>query len=133
MKLSEYREAFYTFSGKASDLNRQLAFAGIALIWLFKRDVGVQLTIPNDLLWPTVLIVVSLALDMLHYSVASFIWHLFYRSKEKAGVRESTALKRHHPMLEWPTYIIFWAKIASVLFAYIGILIFLFRTISFQS
>ena len=36
--LKDYRADFYTFTGKASDITRQLAFAGIALIWIFKTD-----------------------------------------------------------------------------------------------
>jgi hypothetical protein len=37
MKLQDYRNDFYLFSGKASDISRQLAFAAIAIIWIFKR------------------------------------------------------------------------------------------------
>jgi len=32
MKLSEYKQDFYSFTGKLSDINRQIAFAGIAII-----------------------------------------------------------------------------------------------------
>ena len=71
MKIQDYRNDFYTFSGRASDLNRQLAFAAIAVIWLFKRDSGGGvLTIPSELVLPGVLVVVSLMLDMLHYCAA---------------------------------------------------------------
>ena len=52
MKLQGYRADFYTYSGKASDLSRQLAFAGIALIWLFKKDDAGRLSIPPDLVMP---------------------------------------------------------------------------------
>ena len=38
MKLSDYRETYYEFSGKASDVTRQLAFAGIAIVWIFKIE-----------------------------------------------------------------------------------------------
>jgi hypothetical protein len=31
-KLSEFKEDYYFFTGKLSDINRQIAFAGIALI-----------------------------------------------------------------------------------------------------
>jgi hypothetical protein len=36
MKLKEYLETFYTFSEKTSNIARQLGFAGIALIWVFR-------------------------------------------------------------------------------------------------
>jgi len=39
MNLQDYRDDFYTYSGKASDISRQLAFAGIAIIWIFKKEV----------------------------------------------------------------------------------------------
>ena len=39
MKLKDAREIYYFYSGKTSDLVRQLGLAGIAVIWLFKYDV----------------------------------------------------------------------------------------------
>ena len=36
-KIEDYREDFYFFTGKASEVNRQLAIAGIAVIWIFKN------------------------------------------------------------------------------------------------
>jgi hypothetical protein len=38
MKVEEYWKISNEFSGKASDISRQLAFAAIAVIWLFKID-----------------------------------------------------------------------------------------------
>jgi hypothetical protein len=124
MKLQDYRNDFYTFSGKASDLNRQLGFAAIALIWLFKTDVAGQPSIPPPLIWPGILVVASLSLDMLHYCLASIIWRLFYRSKEKAGVRETTNIT-HSPWLEFPIWALFVLKIACVVIAYFYIGLFL--------
>jgi hypothetical protein len=47
-----YRQDFYDFSGKASDASRQLAFAAIAVIWLFKTDTtSGQPTIPHGLIF----------------------------------------------------------------------------------
>src|SRR6478672_3157292 len=40
MKLSKYRETGEYFSGKASEIVRQLILAGIAIIWVFKIKVG---------------------------------------------------------------------------------------------
>ena len=40
MKLSEYANVYAEFSGKASDVARQLAFAGLALVWLFRESNG---------------------------------------------------------------------------------------------
>jgi hypothetical protein len=124
VKLQDYRDDFYTFSGKASDLNRQLGFAGIALIWLFKKDVGGSPTIPATLLLPSILIISSLTLDMLHYCVASIIWRCFYRGKEKAKVGENVEID-HSIWLELPIWLLFVAKIVCVVVAYIYIFKFL--------
>ncbi len=77
MKLQDYRETYYTYSGKASDFNRQLAFASIAVIWLCKKDVGGGPTIPPQLYLPTLVLVLSLALDLAQYCVGSIIWRSF--------------------------------------------------------
>lgn len=124
MKLADYRETFYTFSGKASDLNRQLGFAAIAVIWLFKKDVAGSPTIPAELIPPGALVVLSLTFDMLHYCVASIIWRSFYRNKEKAGVSEDAELN-HSVGLEAPILILFLIKIICVVAAYALILNFL--------
>jgi hypothetical protein len=129
MKLEGYRETFYTYSGKLSDLNRQLGFAAIALIWLFKIDRGGQLTIPKGLLLPGILVVLSLSFDMLHYCVASVIWRRFYRAKENDGVSEDAEIQ-HSVWLERPIYALFTIKIVFMMSAYVGILLFLVRTLS---
>jgi hypothetical protein len=51
MKVEEYWKISNEFSGKASDISRQLAFAAIAVIWLFKIDTPTgNITIPPDLI-----------------------------------------------------------------------------------
>lgn len=129
MKLQQYIDDFYTFSGKASDLNRQLAFAGIAVIWLFKKDTMVGLTIPHELLWPSLLIVLSLALDMLHYCVASIIWRRFYRSEEQAGLSGEDEVVRPGIWRERPIWILFCFKILTIVIAYVWIGEYLISTI----
>jgi hypothetical protein len=131
MNLQGYRETFYTYSGKASDLNRQLGFAGIAIIWLFKKEPIGGLTIPHELVLPSFLIVASLGCDMLQYCLASVIWHRFYRSKETLGIKEDKDLS-HSVWLERPIWIVFWLKIILIVAAYVFISLFLWSQISFQ-
>jgi hypothetical protein len=127
VKLQDYRNDSYTFSGKASDLNRQLCFAGIALIWLFKSDVGGHTTIPLILVWAGALIVVSLTLDMLHYLIGWYTWRSFYLQREGTA-SEDTDLE-HDIRLEERITRFFLAKIAFVIGAYLLIFIFLMKTI----
>jgi hypothetical protein len=126
VKLAEYRKTFYEFSGKASDVSRQLAFAGIAIIWLFKSDLPGEghSTIPHALIFPGILIVTALAADLLQYILASLIWRLYYRYLEKRRVPPD-AETQHSPWLEIPITALFWAKVFLVILAYIFILLFL--------
>jgi hypothetical protein len=132
MNLQGYRDTFYFFTGKVSDISRQLAFAGIAIIWIFKKDVpGTGLTVPRELLLPGVFIVLALGFDLLQYCIATVIWFFYYRIKEMRGVAENAELGRHSEWLEVPINIVFWFKVGFLGAAYLLILKFLLQTLSF--
>jgi hypothetical protein len=131
MKLQDYRDTFYTFTGKASDISRQLAFAAIAVIWLFKSDEKGQLSIPNELVLPGILVVSALTLDLLQYCLGAGIWYSFYRSQEKQRALEDKEIT-HSVWLERPLSAIFWIKVALVVAAYCLILVYLVRMLGFK-
>lgn len=85
MRLNEAREFYYFHTGKTSEIVRQLALAGIAVIWIFK--VG-QTQIPPELLLPLYLIAATLVLDFFQYFVAATIWGVFSRHKENVCEKE---------------------------------------------
>jgi hypothetical protein len=130
MLLKGYRETFYTYSGKASDVCRQLAFAAIAIIWIFKTDAGGKLNVPSGLLFPGTLIVLSLALDLTQYCLGTLIWYFFYRHHEKLRTPENQEIQ-HSEWLDRPLQLVFWLKVLSVLVAYSFILIYLLRSLHF--
>jgi hypothetical protein len=115
VKLQDYRQTFYDYSAKASDIARQSAFAGIALIWLFKGEAAYVL--PEALLLPGLLIVAALAADALQYLAATVIWRRFYRYHEKRKTPESAELT-HGVWLERPITYLFFVKAALVTGAY---------------
>jgi hypothetical protein len=121
MNLEGYRKTFYEFSGKLSDITRQLSFAGIAVIWLFKKDVSGVPTPPKDLVLPLILLVLTLSADYLQYLLGSLIWRYVYRSKEKAGIAEDVETE-HSIWAEAPIYAAFLLKIVLLILAYISIL-----------
>jgi hypothetical protein len=82
-KLSKYREDYYFFSGKTSDVARQLGLAGIVIIWIFKTGDNAKPQLPKELLPPLALFVLGLALDLLHYITSTVIWGHFQRKEEK--------------------------------------------------
>ena len=121
LTLKEGYERSGEASDKSSEINRQLAFAGIAIIWIFKTDSGGRQIVPDELFLPGLLLVIGLSLDLLHYVVKSEIWYRVTRSKEKAGITEFT-------VPEWVNYpgdILYWVKITATIVAYVLLIRFL--------
>lgn len=81
-KIEDYREEFYVFTGKASDVNRQLALAGVAIIWIFNNPDGSKILLCDALILPLIFLVVSLAIDLIQYVLGSVIWGIFFEIKE---------------------------------------------------
>lgn len=121
MKLDDYRKDYYGFSSKASEISRQLSFAGIALIWVFKLDRDEILAIPTALLTPALLFCIALALDLLHAVLGTLIWGAFARYHERAGKQDNDELDAP-AHFNWPTLLCFWGKVASVIVAYLLVL-----------
>ena len=115
MKLSDYWDTFYVFSGRASDVSRQLAFAGVAIIWLFHNNQNSPITIPDTLVPLLLIFVCALAFDLLQYIAASIIWGLFCRQQEK----------KLHKITDNPIISAPWWINAPTNFFFIGKLIFI--------
>ena len=119
MKLSDYRNHYYNLSAKASDVARQLAFAGLAIIWIFKLDSKPIPAIPKPLLIPAALLVCALASDLLHYIFATAIWGNFQWRKErkkKDGETDPDLIASR--FLNWPGLGLFSLKLFFVSAAY---------------
>ena len=126
MKLSDFRGDYYALSGKASDVARQLCFAGIALIWIFKPEKGGLLAVPVQLHTPAALFVVALAFDLLQYVLGSAIWGVFSRYHEWHGKKPDDLLEAPG-YFNWPANFCFWGKLTLVLFAYSGLFEYIYR------
>lgn len=124
MKLENLRENYDYFSQKTSEIVRQLGFAGIALVWVFKTDVGGRQIVPPELLPAARLIVIGLGLDLLHYVTGTLIWGIYNGIKERAGTTEETKFLAPRP-INWATLFFFWAKVIVIVIAYIYILDFI--------
>ena len=98
MKLEDTRNEYYFYTGKVSDLVRQLGFAGIALIWVFREATPTGPTIPKGLLPAGALIVLSLTVDLFQYAAGAVIWDRFNGKKEDQLENERKARsKRGEP------------------------------------
>ena len=119
MKLNDYRETYYEFSGKASDVARQLAFAGIAIIWLFKiRQSGIP-KIPNELILPAITLSFTLAFDLLQYVAGTFVWGVFqwYKERQLEDLSQDPEIESS-TKLKWPQFVFFILKLISLIFSY---------------
>lgn len=134
-KLEEYKQAYYEFTGLTSTSARQLAFAGIAIIWLFRHGEADSLKLPHDLLYPSAFFVVCLAADLFQYFVSSAIWGIFHRVKEKEFEKNSSSeeiLLKAPAYLNWPNLVFFYLKVLCVFLAYAQLFFFIIKTIRFE-
>jgi hypothetical protein len=125
MKLSEIREAYEELSGSASKLSRQLAFAGIGMIWIFRVSTGEQTTIPTALLWPAILLISSLGIDIIQYLLQSLTWYIYYHYKKSKGIKEDISVDEPEFLNYFP-WILFFAKISVMSMAYIMLFSYLY-------
>ena len=126
MKREDTRAAYYEFSGKLSDIVRQLSFAGIAIIWVFKVDQKTGTSVPRELVLPALLLVASLASDALQYAYQTAAWGLFNRRLELRRVSEEDNFSAP-PAINVPANILFWLKVVLLAAAYALLLMFLGR------
>ncbi|HBG06924.1 MAG: hypothetical protein A2075_12555 [Geobacteraceae bacterium GWC2_58_44] len=128
MKLSDYRETYYEFSGKASEVARKLAFAGIALVWIFKTSDAPTPKIPKELILPTGLLVLTLVFDLFQYIAATAIWGVFqwYEERKLSDINDDPELSTP-PCLKWPQNTFFGLKLISISMAYVLLSIFVWR------
>jgi hypothetical protein len=124
MKLSGYLKDYYFYSGKTSSVARQLAFAAIAIIWVFRYTDDPNRILPRELVQPAFFMALSLTLDLFQYIAGSIIWWIFHRVKEKEGLKATDEIKASI-WLSVPIHLFFWSKIASLILGYGLILIFL--------
>jgi len=117
MKLNEYKKEYQDYSSKASDASRQLSFAGIAIIWIFKVPAQGMAQISNGLLKPLGLFCASLAFDLFQYLLGYVIWYFYFKHLE--GKREDPNTEfEHRKIFPIPIHLCMWAKILAVISGY---------------
>ena len=127
MNVKDARVEYHYFSGKVSEIARQLCLASIALVWIFKTDVGGRQQVPGELLPATLLAVGGLASDFLQYLYGSLAWGYFQRKKELEVRRAEPSIDSFHAprWINWPTLTFFWLKLIltaatyTLLFSYL--------------
>lgn len=128
MNVDSAWKCYEDMTAKVSELSRQLAFAGIAVIWIFKDGGAVApagappTLIPRDLILAMCAFVAFLSLDYLQYLSASVVWRIYARHKEiqcekvNAPVTEDFS---HPAWISWPYTPFFYLKIVAMVFGQI--------------
>lgn len=128
MKLSDYKNTYYEFSGLTSGVARNLAFAGIALVWIFKTESEPTPRIPQQLIIPTVMLALTLTFDLLQYIAGTFVWGVFqwYHERKLHNITEDPELDSPS-WLKLPQFSFFVLKLATVLSAYLFITVYIWN------
>lgn len=131
MKLLEYKNTYEARSKTLSDINRQIAFAGIALIWIFKKtEQSGDFILCHELVLPAFILILGLGLDMLQYIYQSIAWYCFFRKQEKIN---NNNLETEVLAPLWMSSIswgIFGLKIVAIIVAYIFISTYLYNILT---
>ena len=118
MNLRDARENYYTFTSILSNVNRQLCFAGIAVVWILvisKNGGGHSL--PVNLPLPLWCFVLGLSFDLVHYIIASASWGIFHRHMERTGLSEDSDFQAPS-WINWAPIVFFVLKVLSTLVGY---------------
>lgn len=120
MKLRDARQAYDYYTGKLSDVTRQLCFAGVAVVWVFVVKESGSFSLASNLKISLGFFVTALALDLLHYLSSSVTWGIFHRYKEMCKTGEDAEFLA--PLwINFVPLIFFWSKVFFALFGYISL------------
>ncbi len=118
-------EAYHEASSKTSEIARQLAFAGIAVIWVLKVGTdsgGVPFSV--KLIVPLYCFSVALAADLGQYIYKTAAWwalNQYHWRKHKDNIVDVDVSS----LVNFPTHILFWGKIVVVVYGYACLLFFI--------
>lgn len=124
LKLQEIWNAYDTYTGKVSEITRQLSFAGIAVIWFFKTGDNYKTPKQDWFLSPLILFVLALAFDLLQYIVGSIIWKIYAMYQERKQKKASGKIdldEEYDPSYWWtfPMDIFFFLKAFLTIAGYV--------------
>ncbi len=126
MKRETVLKTYQDSTTKVSELARHLAFAGIAVIWIFNKTVGSSFQIPNSLISPAILFIISLVLDICQYLYSGVAYYFLYRfgkiTIEKNSDGEKVEKVNKPKWMNWPKWVLFGLKLVALFGGYILLL-----------
>lgn len=125
LKLEVCKKSYEELSKTTSDITRYLGFVGIAIIWIFKIDVGGNNVLPIELRIPAFLIVLGLTIDLVQYFTQSLVYYFMFRDMEENGLIE----KHQSPKIPNAFWWLWFIKVIIVVVAYCFLFYFLFKNL----
>lgn len=121
MKLSEYKKEYQDFSRLASERSRVAAFAGIAIVWLFREiDNSGKIHLSDEMLLPLLMFVWAILLEFFQYLLGAFIWFCVFKYFENSLADKTKDPDFvHKSILALPIHALFYLKFVLVAFGYI--------------
>ncbi len=128
--LMDWLAEFYDDTSKISELNRNLAFAGIGLIWIFKNTETSNSLIPIELHCPLKFLILSLFADLVQYLWRAISIYINYRIFESKYLKKiisdndlnNIVMPRYISNVTWLFFVL---KLSFIVIAYYRLLIFL--------
>jgi hypothetical protein len=125
-KLSTYKEVYEEASSKVSDITRQMALAGIAIIWIFRQPETAEKILSKDLIYPLFFFVFTLSCDIFQYIYKTVAWYWFFRLHEKkVNKKNPDPSLKANPVMNYPTWLLFWLKVIGLIIGYTLVIKFL--------
>jgi hypothetical protein len=130
VKIRKIREDYEATTKTVSDLVRQLAFAGIAVIWVIRAgdNAGIRQSL-EPLLPSLLLFVVTLACDFAQYAskaLTLFFANTFFWMEHRNEEKDVT----YSGWLNFMPYLFFLGKAACLVIAYWQLLIFIYAQLN---
>lgn len=126
---AEAQDEYYKRSAKASDIARQLAFAALALIWLFRsQQADGTVSLDRLLLYAGIFLVAGLAVDLIHAIASSStigIYNWWY-IRDKPTTTDNTNIDFPRSLV-LPVWILWILKFFLIAVSYVFILVFLYQ------
>jgi len=129
MRLADCLEAYQYNSGQVSSNVRQLGFAALASVWLFKStSKGETVTLPLLLWWVGGLSVAALFFDFVQYLWNATAWGQYHRRQELKGIAVNEEFLAP-TWINWPGNGLFVLKVCCLFLCYFLLLVFLWGNI----
>lgn len=133
MKLHEAYDEYYTASGTASTIGRQLALSGVAVVWLLSGGlVKSHVTLTFRLAMALLFILIAVAIDVVQYLWATGMYSIFahhkesQEKKEAPNTAEDPVLDRNigdaWPAIVWGIWGLWMVKFGALAVGYIFVL-----------